>query len=46
MLTHAGGAPGDVVVNLVLRGGCGGGGACLVRRDVDGVFAGEKHPTR
>lgn len=46
MLTHVGGAAGDVVVDLVSGAGRGGGGVCLVRRDVDGVFAGEKHPTR
>lgn len=43
--SHVGGAAADVVVNLVPVGGRRGGGACLVRRDVDGVFAGQKHPT-
>lgn len=44
--SYVGGAVADVVVNPVPRGGWRGGGACLVRRDVDGVFAGQKHPTR
>ena len=44
--SHVGGAAADVVINFV-SGGCWcGGGACLVRGDVNGVFAGQKHPTR
>lgn len=46
VLTHVGGAAGDVVVNRVSGVGGRGAGACPVRRDVDGVFAGQKHPAR
>lgn len=38
-------AAADVVVNPVSGRGRRGGGARLVRRDVDGVFAGQEHPT-